>query len=322
MSESLFADTLRAQGIAVPAGVSLPPPRVVVYFGEALGDNLLCTAVLRELRRRNVRPVWMMTRFPELFAPAADVDVVFAPPDLRIESVVRAFGGRFVVPSYTKHDWENDAGDPPPPAHVVAMMCHLSGISGPVALRPYLRLSEAELAFGRFAARQIAIQSSGLGAAMSMRNKEWVPQRFQEVVDVLKGQFDFVQIGSASDPPLAGAIDLRGKTSVRESAAVMSHSLVFVGLVGFLMHLARAVGCRSTIVYGGRELPRQSGYSCNENITNVLPCSPCWRWNRCEYEHACMMQIQTSTVVDAVVRQAARAGQPIGDDVCDIAPAR
>jgi ADP-heptose:LPS heptosyltransferase len=181
-------------------------------------------------------------------------------------------------------------------------------------------LSDEERRFGQFSPRQIAIQSSGLSAAMPMRNKEWLPARFQEVVDALRGRFDFVQLGSEADPPLAGAIDLRGKTTVRQSAGLLTHSLCFVGLVGFLMHLARAVGCRSTIIYGGRERPQQSGYSCNENLATAPPCSPCWRWNRCEYEHVCMTEIQAQSVVDAVLRQVDRAGEPIGDDVCEIAP--
>src|SRR5438067_1377476 len=130
MNEGLFADALRARGFDVAAGGQLRPPHIVLYFGDALGDNLLCTAALRELRRRNVRPVWMMTRFPELFAPSVDAEAIISPPDLRIELVVQQFGGRFIVPSYTRHDWQNDAGDPIPPAHIIAMMCHLSGITG------------------------------------------------------------------------------------------------------------------------------------------------------------------------------------------------
>jgi hypothetical protein len=74
-------------------------------------------------------------------------------------------------------------------------------------------------------------------------------------------------------------------------------------------------------VYGGRELPQQSGYSCNENLTQRPPCSPCWRWNRCEYDRVCMTEISSSVVIEAVLRQASRAGETIREDVCDIAPA-
>ncbi|HSV14555.1 MAG TPA: hypothetical protein VLI90_09855, partial [Tepidisphaeraceae bacterium] len=232
-----FTQLLRSRGVAVPPGVDVRPPRVALYFGEALGDNLLCTAVLHELRRRGQRDLWMMTGYSELFHANADVDALVPATEKWFELAVTQFGGRFIVPAYTRHDWQNDAGDPPPPAHVIAMMCYLAGVTGPVALRPYLNLEPAELSFGRFGPRQIAIQSTGLGAAMSMRNKEWLPERFQAVVDALKNDFQFVQLGAAGDPPVDGAIDLRGQTTLRQSAAVLSHSLMFVGLVGFLMHL-------------------------------------------------------------------------------------
>ena len=90
--------------------------------------------------------------------------------------------------------------------------------------------------------------------------------------------------------------DLRGKTTLRESAAILSRSLAFVGQVGFLMHLARAVECRAVILYGGREHPSQSGYSCNENLYSEVGCSPCWRLNSCPYDKECMRRISAADV--------------------------
>jgi Glycosyltransferase family 9 (heptosyltransferase) len=316
MADTSFVQTLRDNGFTVPD--DLRPPQVLLHFGEAVGDDLLCTTVLRELRRRGQQGIWMMTRFPDLFAGNPDVDTLVPLNRQLVELLIQQFGTRFVMPVYTVHDWKNDAGDPVPPAHILAVMCHRAGIVGPVALRPYLQLRPEETAYGQFSPKQIAIHSTGIGATFPMQNKEWMPKRFQEIVDALKGEYTFVQLGSAKDPLLDGAIDLRGQTTIRQSAAVLSHSLLFVGLVGFLMHLARTVNCRSVIIYGGRELPRQSGYSCNENIANVLSCSPCWRWNTCGYDHACMTQIQSDVVVQAIRRQLEKVGQPIADDICTI----
>jgi ADP-heptose:LPS heptosyltransferase len=120
-------------------------------------------------------------------------------------------------------------------------------------------------------ARQVVIQSSGLIARYPIRNKNWYAEGYQGVVSALRDRYDFVQVGSAGDPLLDGALDLRGKTSLRETAAVLAGSLAFVGQVGFLMHLARAVDCRSVIVYGGRETPAQSGTPCNENLYSRSP---------------------------------------------------
>jgi ADP-heptose:LPS heptosyltransferase len=151
-----------------------------------------------------------------------------------------------------------------------------------------------------------------------MNNKEWYPERFQEVVDQLLGEVSFVQLGSKSDPPIKGALDLRGKTSFRESAAILAASRVFIGIEGFPMHLARAVDCRSVIIYGGREDPQILGYACNENLVGAMPCAPCWQRNRCDYDRECMRMIDAEQVVAAVQKQLARYGSPIERQVIDL----
>jgi ADP-heptose:LPS heptosyltransferase len=151
-----------------------------------------------------------------------------------------------------------------------------------------------------------------------MLNKEWYPARFQSVVDAIKTKFDVIQIGSKADAPLNGVLDLRGKTTIREAAALLANSIIFVGLVGFLMHLARAVDCRSVIVYGGRERPWQSGYSANVNLTGDTPCSPCWRWNTCDFDHECMKLVSADAVIDAAFLQASRHGSPLECDTASL----
>lgn len=288
-------------------------PQHVIYFGGSLGDDLLCTAIFRELRQRGGQGLWMMTYRPALFDGNPDVDMV-VPADTLYRQIAGAARRKFTQPWYGEYDPERDAT--PPPSHpLISLMCQAAGITGSVDLRPYLTLTEAERAAGRLVDRQAAIQSSGQGAAYHMGNKEWYPERFQEVVSALDGQLQFVQVGAAGDPPLAGAIDRRGALSLRESAAVLSQSQVFVGQVGFLMHLARAVDCRSVIVYGGRELPWQSGYSANENLTTPLPCANCWLWNRCDHDRECMKRIHSDAVIEAVLRQIGRIGQPLPVDV-------
>lgn len=162
---------------------------------------------------------------------------------------------------------------------------------------------------------QAAIHSSGLAAKFPMHNKEWQTAKFQAIVDSFSSQgIRFVQLGSPGDPLLADTVDLRGKLSLRESAAVLSQSAVFVGLVGGLMHMARAVDCRSVIIYGGREHPWQSGYIANENIAWQGECAPCWRYSQCDFERRCMGEITAAEVEAAVQRQLLRVGTPLPID--------
>ena len=188
------------------------------------------------------------------------------------------------------HDPIADKRDPPPDP-VLAYLCRLAGVTGRVALRPYITLSEPELACGAPYRGCIAIQSSGLGAKVLMLNKQWFPERFAEVAGHLLGHHPVVQVGSPTDPPVPCTYDLRGKISLRELAAVLAHCRMFIGLVGMPMHMARAVDCPSVIVYGGRERPDQTGYLCNENLYYPLACSPCWRDLQCDFGRACLESI-------------------------------
>jgi hypothetical protein len=294
------------------------PRHLVHFYGHTPGDDLMCTVVIREMRKRGRRGIWMMSRFAELFERNPDVDFV-APFDGRYERMVSWMGGRTWEAHYGGHDHVADRS-PFPERHIIALMCQSCGISGPVTLRPYLFLSDQERAAGRIAPKQIALHSSGQSAFSAMKNKEWLPERLQAVVHALRGDYTLVQLGSDDDPPLDGCLDLRGRTSMRESAAIIANSVLLLGQVGFLMHLARAVDRPAVIVYGGRELPWQSGYSCNTNLVTELPCSPCWRWNACDnpIQRECMRRIGVDEVVAAVHERAARADEPLVEDTDDI----
>jgi Glycosyltransferase family 9 (heptosyltransferase) len=299
-------------------------PAMLLYFGFALGDDLLCTAVLRELRRRGRDRLLMVSGHPELFAGNPDA-AVWRPwrrysADASTVSIcrrhTRLWGGEFIRIEYAP--LVGDDRSQPPERHIIAEMCARAHITGSVALRPYLHLTTAERAPWGWAAGRVVIQSSGLDARHPIRNKEWYLDRLQDVVDVLYEDVEFVQIGGASNPRLRHATDLRGKTGIRETAAILSHARLYVGTVGFLMHLARAVDCPSVIVYGGREAPRQSGYSCNLNLYSATPCAPCWRWNTCEYDRRCMSEISVSDVVSAIRRMLDTPRHPLAVDTVHI----
>jgi hypothetical protein len=306
-----------------------PWPEVLLFFGLALGDDLLCTAVLRELRRRGRGGLLMISDHPELFLGNEDPVHVrplwpryspFASTIAICRRFARIWGGEFRQIEYAPFD-EVDRRRPPS-RHIIAEMCARAGVTGPVAIRPYLALTEAEKSSAAWARDCIVIQSSGVAARHPIRNKEWYPERFQGVVEALQGEVAFIQLGSAADPALRHAEDLRGATSLRESAAILYHARLYVGAVGFLMHLARAVECPSVIVFGGREAPWQSGYICNSNLYSAVPCAPCWRANACAFDRKCMSDIAVEDVVSAINRMLARPRGPLAIEMVEIADHR
>jgi ADP-heptose:LPS heptosyltransferase len=278
------------------------------YFQGAgrIGDDLMCSTVLRELRKRGKGSLAVVTQNPSLFERNPDVEKIIRQADSRLNRWGLA-GLPITRLVHTGYDPARDQ-DLPPDEHVLIRMLRLAGVGGPVELRPYIFLTEAELLAGRHAENQVAIQSSGVGGPFPIRNREWYPERFQLLCAELRSDVRVVQVGSANDMKLEGAVDLRGKTNLRQTAAVLANSLVFVGLVGFVMHLARAVDCRSVIIYGGREKPAITGYVANKNLFNQVRCAPCGLRNTCEFNLKCLDMVSVEQVVAATADQIGRYG--------------
>ncbi|QYM80499.1 glycosyltransferase family 9 protein [Horticoccus luteus] len=296
-------------------------PRMVFSHYGGVGDALMVARVLHEWRKRHtLRPcVWVITEDPGLFALNRDCDhaLPFTHETLRMLA-------RIGVPICSLHYGARDEAtdrDQQPDGHLIATMCRLAGVSGPIELVPRIVLSADELASGRWAAGAVCIQSTTRNARFPIVTKEWGAERFAEVVKSLRAAGRrVIQVGSRNDPPLPQTEDWRGRTTLRETAAILAASRLFVGLVGGLMHLARAVDCPSVIVYGGRELPEQSGYTANVNIVSQPACSPCWLWSRCDHHLACMTNILPASVVAAINEALSVPRGPLPIDRAVVAP--
>ena len=285
-------------------------PRFILRFDGGIGDKLLCTVVCRELAKRGRARTWMLSEYPEMFANNPDIELSLRVGYPGVRWWIETFKLNVRGMVYASYEGGRDA---PPPVHIITEMCRRMGLAGEIEKRPYLCLTRQEKARAGSYHGAIAIQSSGLAAIYPKRTKEWFPERFQEVVDSLRTAHTVVQLGSKNDFPLDGVVDLRGRTSIRESAAILQQAKVFIGLAGFLMHLARSVDCPAVIVYGGEEWPEQTGYACNENLTNHPHCSPCWRYE-CPYAMECMSNITPSMVLRAVDRLFSLESRPLAVD--------
>lgn len=276
-------------------------PRRSLLFGPlSLGDELLCTAVLREARRRG-EPFAMMTARPELFAGNPDPERIL-PIDDDYAAGLRRLGRTVTKPYYLRTDPMRPSRDLLPAHHVIVEMCRVAGIKGDVTLRPYLHLNPQEMRVGRRESPVIALQSSVLSARVPYPTKDWASCNWEQVVSLLRPHAWLVQLGSGSDPALPVDEDLRGKTTLREAAAVLAGSAVFVGLEGFLTHLARAVDCPSVVVMGGRAPEEVFGYAANVNLVSAPTCAPCGLREGCPHDLECMKMIKPDTVLAAALR--------------------
>jgi len=132
------------------------------------------------------------------------------------------------------------------------------------------------------------------GGKMDFTNKWWDPDRCQEVVDHFAGRILFLQCGAEgsnhSHPALQGAIDLRGKTDLRQMIRLMYHADGVVCPVTMFMHLAAAVDTKPgrplnrpcVVVAGGREPSQWEAYPHHQflHTNGCLPCCDnggCWK---------------------------------------------
>ena len=233
-------------------------------------------------------------------AHAGRVTVILGPNGAGKTSTIEACEGfRAVTSGSVRVLGLDPQRDRLPAHHIIAEMCALAGLHGEIAVRPYVHLTDAERAAGRHFPLQIALHSSGLAAAIPNTIKEWGPDRFATLAGQLASHAQLIQLGSPKDPALPVHLDLRGKTTLRQAAAVLSASTVFVGLEGFLGHLARAVDCPSVIVIGGRATAESVGYLANHNLTSSPECAPCNRRSACSYNMKCMAAISPEAVASA-----------------------
>ena len=263
-----------------------PKAIFVRWTSHAMGDNLLLTVILPELRKKNPKAkIIVETKFPEFFLNNPNVDWV---TNRHFKTTKKFIKPKYkIVAETSKSIYEQ----------------MLSYISDKKEGFPKLFLTETEIAKHKENYKYFVIAPLGK-QAFSANRKEWGFENFQLLVEMISEKTDakIIQIGAKSDKLLDGVIDKRGFPA-RESAVIIKNSIAFIGLEGGLMHLAKAVDKDSVIIYGGFINPEISKYKNNINVINLIECSPCFTSEKphtiCE-TMLCMKGISAESVCDKI----------------------
>jgi ADP-heptose:LPS heptosyltransferase len=138
-------------------------------------------------------------------------------------------------------------------------------------------------------------------------SKNWFVDRWIKVQEFLRSAgYEVIQLGVPDDGYIPGAIDLRGKTTITGAAAILRNAVLHLDTEGGLVHLARAVGTKSLVLFGPTSIEFY-GYDDNVNIRagkcrNCWASHPNWLFN-CPLGHKrplCMDVISTQMVIDAL----------------------
>ena len=134
--------------------------------------------------------------------------------------------------------------------------------------------------------------------------KDWPPSYWHELIDRLNEKYFIIQLGKQDEIQSNKVVSFAGQLTIRESIAVLERCSLFIGGVSFLMHAAASVGVKSVIIYGGRETPKNSGYSQNINIFESMECGPCWIHEEdgevCHNSLECLARIKVDTVLQSI----------------------
>jgi ADP-heptose:LPS heptosyltransferase len=134
-------------------------------------------------------------------------------------------------------------------------------------------------------------------------NKDWPGSLWDELVDRLRKVCTVIEIGARDDATCSNAsIDLRGATTRLEMVAAIAASDLHVGPISGPVHIAAAMGTPSVVIYGGYEHPSCSRYPGNVNLYSAVHCSPCWLRTPCPYDRACLSRIACDRVEAAIWR--------------------
>lgn len=133
--------------------------------------------------------------------------------------------------------------------------------------------------------------------------KNWPLENWARLVESALDDFSIIQLGDISEPKLDGVISFAGKSTMRESAAILSHSDLFVGPDSLLMHIANGLEIPSVILFGGSRPVQCLGYDQNINLSKSPDCSPCWihdGFETCDHQVQCMNEISKENVLYAI----------------------
>jgi tetratricopeptide (TPR) repeat protein len=136
--------------------------------------------------------------------------------------------------------------------------------------------------------------------------------RYGEVIDRLRKEVPelvVIQLGTSNSQPIKGvSIDLIGRTTLAEAAAILSKSRLHLDNESGLVHLGTALGVKCCVVFGPTPL-EYFGYEENINLGPKF-CGGCWWINdtwmeqcpRGFVEARCMTAHEPASIAAAVLR--------------------
>jgi ADP-heptose:LPS heptosyltransferase len=274
-------------------------PLLEASRAAAIGDVLMCTPALREVKRQNPRcRIHFYTDYPGLVRGLPYIDEV------------RPFQERPRSAVYLGYE---DAV--PPRARITNILGDKLGIKVKDIWPDCV--FNADLVRGyrdqwRAAPHPHIVLNRHAGNWTP--NKEWPDSYWDTLIARLAEVATVIEIGldRGPSPRVFGGhyLDLRGRTSLDELAAAIAAADLHVGVMSGPVHIAAAARRPSVVIFGGYEHPSNTVYPGNESLYTPVSCAPCWLRDPCPYQRKCLSAITPDAVEAAISRIWSRQGRP------------
>jgi ADP-heptose:LPS heptosyltransferase len=255
----------------------------------ALGDVLMCTPALRELKRRNPGClVTFYTDMPSLVEGLPFIDHVRPMAEEPTNAI-----GLFYELSI------------PPSRHIASVMGDRLGLAVQ-DVRPSCVVRQDLVE--RFRREWSALPKPWIIVARVAGawtpNKDWPGEYWDDLVVRLAARATIIDVGikpvEASSRPAGSYLDLRGQTTLPELVAAIAAADLIIALDTGPMHIAAAVGTPAVVIYGGYIDPVCTGYPGNINLYSAVECAPCWMREPCPHGKKCLHMITPAQVESAL----------------------
>ncbi len=266
----------------------------LLYHEAGYGDTLMAGITAREIRKKH--------RGMSITVNGVKKELLFNNPN------IDSLGDRYNGIDLNYHTGEINIG-PHYERCLPEIMCKKAGIENPELKPDFYPFPEEEKYAEEFRKSidnpyiTIQPQSGNFDAG----RKLWRPEGWKELTELLKKEgLQTVQLGAPGDEPVPGALNMCGKTDIRQSLMIISRADAHIGLPSSLMHGACAVSTPAVIIFGGFERYRNYKYPGIIAIESDVFCSPCAESNKrispCPNKKICMEKITAAEVLEACLK--------------------